>query len=798
MRANAMRRCSEGSRSVPNSEATAKKIQKELLSDVPEETASYKLGDRVWANSVGSNMAQKVGSVGSDLSSLGEDDSSQALSSLATTPLPSPTRESRLQKYQEGKVVNLSPDGQVTVEFPTGTVQLQADELHHLDGEEVGVGSTSWARTTSSGPMSVLQPGDTFGELSLLYNIRREATVKAREDCEIYVIGRQAFRKCLKYEHPQFQEFLNLLDEVHMLSSLTRAERFELARNANGIVRFPPGERVIMQGVVRKARQWYIVSRGDCIITRVVEVYRKERSYSITSRPACTSPAYSSVAGSPDDSDAFESCSDGEPADECTPLSPRGSGMVTPVIRSTSGILPPVIRCTSGLTETVARFGRGGHFGERSLMRGDVCEEISVDAGPDGMDCLVIDGEILLSLRLDLGQSTGSMRKQVSPDSDKSDFEEPELMRQVSPDAVNDDVVDYFHRMANMRPASPTKGGRCEVKFSALSPLAILGSGGFGCVYLVKHSVTGKEYALKQLSKGYIIESNATRQLSYERDIQSMLDSPFIVKFFRTFQDYDFVYMLLEAVDGGNLHSLIKRTNILFEDRPRGSASAFYVACMIAALEYMHVRNIMYRDLKLENVLLSHTSGYAKLCDMGLSRFCLGQSNTLLGTPDYMAPEMIDIPHTHDRCVDWWALGVLTFELLTGQAPFDNEGVDPDEDHFVQLLAFRRSHERGIPDGVLPTQLILAKDFIKKLTVVNPRKRLGANGAAALREHTWFTALRFDFDALMQQKLSAPFKPDRINRETVDPNTPIANLHRSDIYATAENAELETAAWEDF
>mmetsp|Transcript_2787 Transcript_2787/g.5085 ORF Transcript_2787/g.5085 Transcript_2787/m.5085 type:complete len:161 (+) Transcript_2787:3-485(+) len=118
---------------------------------------------------------------------------------------------------------------------------------------------------------------------------------------------------------------------------------------------------------------------------------------------------------------------------------------------------------------------------------------------------------------------------------------------------------------------------------------------------------------------------------------------------------------------------------------------------------------------------------------------------------------MIDPPHGHDRMVDWWALGVMAFELLSGQAPWDSMGID--DDPMGQLVALRESHDRGLPDGFLPSSLILARDFIKKLLNVKPERRLGAKGGTEVKTVQWFKNANFNWEALTAQTLTPPYKP---------------------------------------
>eukprot|EP00913_Durusdinium_trenchii_P030132 g28234.t1 len=266
----------------------------------------------------------------------------------------------------------------------------------------------------------------------------------------------------------------------------------------------------------------------------------------------------------------------------------------------------------------------------------------------------------------------------------------------------------------------------------------------------------GQRYALKTLSKGYICSQGSQRLVNGEREIMSMTDSEFVIRLHRTFKDTQHVYFLLEAALGGSLIQVVKdHPEVLVQDSPRGCSGAFYAACITAALEHLHERKIVHRcsvedrpgrkwkrkavsgrrilsggfahgqgDIKPENALLDE-KGYAKVCDMGFARFVLSKTNTLVGTPDYMAPEVIDFPHTHDRCVDWWALGVLIFEILAGHTPFTDEGVS---DPMERLLAIRRSQEQR--QFQFPFHFPqVAKSFVKQLCTHKLEDRLGFKGA---------------------------------------------------------------------
>ncbi|CAE8623358.1 unnamed protein product [Polarella glacialis] len=357
--------------------------------------------------------------------------------------------------------------------------------------------------------------------------------------------------------------------------------------------------------------------------------------------------------------------------------------------------------------KTLGEIRRGGHFGERSLLRGgpNFIPEVNVRASDEGMTCLAFEGHGIRFLLEELFKDAAVEGANVS--SSVEEYEQEKFSR-------------------SRRRAHTTK--HAEVIWSKLQQVCLLGKGGFAEVFLVENRQTKQRYALKRLSKGHIERNHAVRQVCWERELLLLVESPFVIRLFRTFKDDQFVYLLMEAALGGSLYEALQTNPEVFcDDQPHGSASAFYVACILAAIEHLHDRRIVYRDLKPENVLLNEP-GYARLCDMGFARFVLGKTNTLAGTPEYMAPEVIDFPHAHDMSADWWSLGVLTFELMAGQAPWEDDGIS---DPHGKLLAIRRSQEK---EPRYPFSCpALVRNFISRLMTKLPRRLGVKDGAKELR-----------------------------------------------------------------
>ncbi|RKO87241.1 kinase-like domain-containing protein, partial [Blyttiomyces helicus] len=189
--------------------------------------------------------------------------------------------------------------------------------------------------------------------------------------------------------------------------------------------------------------------------------------------------------------------------------------------------------------------------------------------------------------------------------------------------------------------------------------LNTLGTGSFGRVHLVKQRKTGKHYAMKVLRKSEIVKLKQVEHTLNEKHILEKLDFPFLVSLLGTFQDSTNVYFILEYVQGGELFTYLRKSG-----RFSNNIARFYAAEVVMAFEYLHASDIVYRDLKPENLLIDH-KGHIKITDFGFAKQVADVTWTLCGTPDYLAPEIIQ-SKGYGRAVDWWALGVLIYEVGCG------------------------------------------------------------------------------------------------------------------------------------
>jgi len=270
--------------------------------------------------------------------------------------------------------------------------------------------------------------------------------------------------------------------------------------------------------------------------------------------------------------------------------------------------------------------------------------------------------------------------------------------------------------------------------------LQTLGNGTFGRVRLVKlFSEKDSLYALKAMKKMEIIRLKQFKHVVSEINIMSIIHHNFIVDMIGHFQDEGRVYIVLEYVGGGELFTLLRN-----EGAFGVTATIFYVVELLLALSYLHQLKIVYRDLKPENVLLT-TEGHVKLCDFGLAKLIADRTWTLCGTAEYLAPEIIENAG-HGLSVDWWALGVLTYEMLAGFPPFY---ADTPFETYTKIV--KGKVEYG---GVFDKN---SRDFVNRLLAKDRRKRLGC-GKGAHKDVQMHKFLRgVDWRAVLGGQAQVPY-----------------------------------------
>jgi serine/threonine protein kinase/CRP-like cAMP-binding protein len=364
-----------------------------------------------------------------------------------------------------------------------------------------------------------------------------------------------------------------------------------------------------------------------------------------------------------------------------------------------------------------------------------------------------------------------------------------------------------------------------------LEKIVVLGKGTFGTVYLVRkiqqpqdNAITNRLYALKQLSKNDLVRAEQRSNVFSEKLLLEECHHPFILRLYRTYQDRDCLYMLLEFVQGGELFSVMQ-AKFRFPLYP----TFFYTANVVECFDYLHSIHVVYRDLKPENILLDRF-GYVKLADFGFAKKLTEgrKTQTLCGTPEYLAPEVLT-GKGHDKGVDVWSLGILIFEMLVGMSPFATEyDQDPQTvtrniiqghvpwDRLARAVLETEAEKdpfwKNPPDGSLfsttatttlvspsnnhhilngsssPSEMIrksftssgssnrktsnansspfaLTKDLVQKLLIQRPEHRLGnmRGGIQDIKKHPYFAKDIVDWSLLRERKIPAPYVPELEN-----------------------------------
>ncbi|XP_004999906.1 serine/threonine-protein kinase N1 isoform X2 [Cavia porcellus] len=348
----------------------------------------------------------------------------------------------------------------------------------------------------------------------------------------------------------------------------------------------------------------------------------------------------------------------------------------------------------------------------------------------------------------------------LGPDPDSSPPKSPPglLSSSSSPGSPSQTVATIPHLPSETQ-ESPGPGLCSSLKKSPLTLedfkfLAVLGRGHFGKVLLSEFRASGELFAIKALKKGDIVARDEVESLMCEKRILAAVTRaghPFLVNLFGCFQTPEHVCFVMEYSAGGDLMLHI-HSDVFSEPR-----AVFYSACVVLGLQFLHEHKIVYRDLKLDNLLLD-TEGYVKIADFGLCKEGMGygdRTSTFCGTPEFLAPEVLtDTSYT--RAVDWWGLGVLLYEMLVGESPFPG---DDEEEVFDSIVNDEVRYPRFLSAEAI--------GVMRRLLRRNPERRLGSSerDAEDVKKQPFFRTL--GWDALLARRLPPPFVPQLSGRTDV-------------------------------
>ncbi|XP_016965537.1 cGMP-dependent protein kinase 1 isoform X2 [Drosophila biarmipes] len=507
----------------------------------------------------------------------------------------------------------------------------------HEEGSEIYVSAEGQYDVIRGGQLVAnFGPATVFGELAILYNAPRQATIRAATEARVWKITRETFRAIMQIS-----------------GSREREENLQFLRSAPFLQEFD--QSLLLKVVDLLQRKFY--ETDSCIVR------------------------------------------EGEVGNEFY------------IIRC--GTVTIKKRDDQQKEQIVAKRKRGDYFGEQALLNADV-RQASVYADAPGTEVLMLDREAFISYLGTIKQLREKPSSQRSDTSGRSSNKSLEFDNEYS-----------------------------QVAISELKKIATLGCGAFGRVDLVAHGQ--QALALKIIKKIEVVKQDQIEHVYNEKNVMiKCRHSPFIVQLYRTYRNDKYVYFLMEACMGGDVWTVMSKRQYFDE-----KTAKFIAGCVVEAFDYLHSHNFIYRDLKPENLMLG-TDGYCKLVDFGFAKFVRHneKTNTFAGTPEYVAPEII-LDRGHDRAVDYWALGILVYELLVGKTPF--RGVNQIK-IYQQILS-------GIDVIHMPSRIPKsAQHLVRHLCKQLPAERLGyqRKGIADIKRHSWFESL--DWQRLKLKQLPSPIK----------------------------------------
>ena len=712
--------------------------------------------------------------------------------------------------------------------------------------------------------VNTLQSGDGFGELALLHDTSRSATIRSLEPCSLWAVDGKTFRRFLQTVNSQnYAENKAFVNSVHIFASLTEAQREHLV-NTLASQQFANGQKIVNEG--DPGELFYIIKNGTVSCTKGgIEIrrlskgeffgeqallYGGTRTATITAvdgQVKCVSigrQELEQVLGNHlqqiiyrntqrmafEQNDVLKRLNRDQTErliDTMVVRTYTNGQTVIPLGHPKGAKLWVVLKGALGpsgfriVAETLACLGEQslsegavGTFAEALLAIGDQVhiaeieksqleeciggaisqatvnnEALSVlkrvpllhGLGPDRLPALIPallireyrDGEVIFQQRsrgdmlfiiktgkVDVLKDSVNIRTITKHDyfGERSVlFDEIRTATVVASGPVscwtlhkNDflAIVDESMRKVMMKRIELQDD---SIGFGNLVIVKALGKGMFGNVFLAVNPEKGTLYALKTVSRRKIETYEIEENVLLERRMLLQIDHPLIVKLIKTFKDSKRLYFLLEFVKGQDLFDVLRAMGLLNDADAR-----FYVGCLVLIMEHLHERDIIYRDLKPENVMIDE-EGFPKLIDFGTAKMIQHRTYTIVGTPHYMAPEVI-MGKGYGLVADIYSIGILLFEFVCGCVPFGEEEEDPYA-VYEKVLEHRLIFPHFL-DPRLPSRPV-----IEQLLNSNPALRLGGS-IDHLKAHRWFKGLDWVLctqDQLLGRQMRTPYVPPTPN-----------------------------------
>ena len=607
------------------------------------------------------------------------------------------------------------------------------------------------------------EPGNSFGELALLFDSPRAATCQAVQDSVLWRVGQSAFRRVVSRHAVAQEKPADNLRKISRLFEDCDTATLRTLSDAFTTVRFKAGEQIITKGDLGEL--FYVIQSGTVRVrdigtgtTKMMDQTLTEGDWFGELELKSGEPRVANVVAASDvvalalDKDRFLELL-------YPPLLPNFQREIR---KRYLKAMPIFANSNSAFSDTEL-YLLVEKIQEKSFKAG----EVVVD-GTKSLDhrCLwaIREGNVSLfdghnTHHLKRGDVFGDKwlneaarrpdHTAISAKDAKATCEEDTILFVLEESDIKTAIGDLTRLGASM--PYQYKGFDTTIQLKDIQKHKILGMGEFAVVYLASDRKTKKTYALKALSKLHLLEhtTNAIESTMHEKEILSSIRHPFIMGMHACFQDDQYLYLLLPLFQGGELFALIYKEDESKYGLKKDDA-VFYSACVVEALSHMHSRSIVYRDLKPDNVMIN-SQGYAVIIDMGLAKFVVGKTYSMVGTPSYIAPEVL-IGKGHNQAADFWSFGCLLYEMLEGSTPFYWEG-GTQKDEFEAICKCDYKCPDPFPED--------AKDLIDKLLVLDPSKRLGGAGARGhfdVMAHPWFNSI--NFRSLRKMEIRSPWVPE--------------------------------------